>query len=248
MKGSYFLFKTRGSKSWLEVTSVAKVVYTGVSSKARKCKALYVGVNNTARKIKKGYVGVSNTARLFYASDVIYTWQKWSVNSTTNTTYSTQTVTAGIYAHMVVNRYAEIRATNISSTRISYNGLRQYSCDYTDIWKCMNNTYSGDFMHILGYERDTSASAIYTIYQLHGMQSNPSWNTDQLFFKLGNRSTPYNTNLTAYSVDIYKLVVSTSTSYSKGSTYYGTVTATNNPTAYPTNGKSGSYWYVSLIK
>lgn len=225
---------------------MAKVVYTGVSNKARKCKALYVGVSNKARKIKKGYVGVSNKARLFYTSDVIYTWQKWSVNSTTNTTYSTQTVTTGIYAHMVVNRYAEIRATDISSTSISYNMLRCYSCNYTDIWKCMNNTYSGDFMHILGYEIDSSAWSIYSIYQLHGQQGNTSWHTGELFFRLGNRSTPYNTNLTAYDVDIYKLVVSTSTSYSKGSTYYGTVTATNNPNAYPTNGRSGSYWYVRV--
>ena len=38
--------------------------------------------------------------------------------------------------------------------------------------------------------------------------------------------------------------ISSGSSYSKGSTSYGTVTSTSSGT-YPTNGKSGSYWYVS---
>lgn len=46
---------------------MAKGVYGGVSSKARKCKKLYVGVNNVARKIKKIYIGDANSkARLCY--------------------------------------------------------------------------------------------------------------------------------------------------------------------------------------
>lgn len=48
---------------------MAKVIYTGVSSKARKIKACYIGVSNKARKIKKAYVGVNNTARLCYTLD-----------------------------------------------------------------------------------------------------------------------------------------------------------------------------------
>ena len=35
-----------------------------------------------------------------------------------------------------------------------------------------------------------------------------------------------------------------STEYSKGSTYYGQVSSTNS-SAYPSNGQSGAYWYVS---
>lgn len=49
---------------------MAKVLYTGVSSKARKTKKLYVGVGNKARKVKKAYIGVNGKARLFFSSGV----------------------------------------------------------------------------------------------------------------------------------------------------------------------------------
>lgn len=45
---------------------MAKGIYIGVSSKARKVKKAYVGVEDKARKIKKGYIGVNGIARQFY--------------------------------------------------------------------------------------------------------------------------------------------------------------------------------------
>ena len=47
---------------------MAKNLYVGVGSKARKVKALYVGVGGKARKVKKVYVGVGGKARLVYTS------------------------------------------------------------------------------------------------------------------------------------------------------------------------------------
>ena len=47
---------------------MAKNIYVGVGSKARKVKALYVGVGGKARKVKKVYVGVGGKARLVYQS------------------------------------------------------------------------------------------------------------------------------------------------------------------------------------
>lgn len=49
---------------------MAKVLYTGISSKARKVKKLFVGIDGKARKVKKAYIGVGNKARLFFNSGV----------------------------------------------------------------------------------------------------------------------------------------------------------------------------------
>lgn len=49
---------------------MAKVLYTGISSKARRVKKLFVGIDGKARKVKKAYIGVGNKARLFFNSGV----------------------------------------------------------------------------------------------------------------------------------------------------------------------------------
>ena len=51
---------------------MAKAMYVGVDSKARKVKKAYVGVDNIARKIKKAYVGIANVARLFFSGEPIF--------------------------------------------------------------------------------------------------------------------------------------------------------------------------------
>lgn len=49
---------------------MAKGLYIGVDSKARKSKKMYFGVDNKARKIKKVYIGVENKARLLFNEHV----------------------------------------------------------------------------------------------------------------------------------------------------------------------------------
>ena len=38
---------------------MAKAVYVGVDSKARKMKKAYIGIGGTARKVKKMYIGAA---------------------------------------------------------------------------------------------------------------------------------------------------------------------------------------------
>lgn len=45
---------------------MAKGMYVGVDSVARKVKSCYIGVDGVARKVKKAYIGVNGVARLFY--------------------------------------------------------------------------------------------------------------------------------------------------------------------------------------
>lgn len=48
---------------------MAKGIYAGTESLARKVKKMYVGVDGKARKVKKGYIGVGGLARLFFSGD-----------------------------------------------------------------------------------------------------------------------------------------------------------------------------------
>lgn len=48
---------------------MAKKMYIGVNSIARKVKKQYLGVDSKARKVKKGYIGVGGKAQLFYTSE-----------------------------------------------------------------------------------------------------------------------------------------------------------------------------------
>ena len=220
---------------------MAKVVYTGVSNKARKCKALYVGVNNKARKVKKGYVGVNNKARLFYSSDVIYTWKRYNVKSTTTTTWSATNNNTSIYAHVVKNTSKYIHKINMDNDAAI---TASYQCNTTDLINCLNNSLDGKYLAIASYERDTSASSSKTIYQLNGLGRTANIKVNgTVLFKVGSGQVLYNSNLYAYNISLYTLTSTSNTTYSCG-TYIDTVTAANNPNAYPTNGKSGNYWYI----
>lgn len=48
---------------------MAKGIYVGVDSKARKVTKAYIGVDNKARKVKKGYIGVAGVARPFFSAE-----------------------------------------------------------------------------------------------------------------------------------------------------------------------------------
>lgn len=49
---------------------MAKAVYVGVGSKARKMKKAYIGIGGRARKVKKMYIGVGGKARLCYSAEL----------------------------------------------------------------------------------------------------------------------------------------------------------------------------------
>jgi hypothetical protein len=46
---------------------MAKGIYIGVNSVARKVKKIYIGIGGTARKVRKAYVGVGGVARLIFS-------------------------------------------------------------------------------------------------------------------------------------------------------------------------------------
>ena len=74
---------------------MAKGIYIGVSSKARKVKRLYVGVGSKARKVKKMYIGVGGKARLCYSAELEFAGTPTSLSIER---YGAQAATVGNYA------------------------------------------------------------------------------------------------------------------------------------------------------
>ena len=74
---------------------MAKAVYVGVGSKARKMKKAYIGIGGTARKVKKMYIGVGGKARLCYSAEL----EKVGMATALSTTrYDMRAATVGKYA------------------------------------------------------------------------------------------------------------------------------------------------------
>ena len=74
---------------------MAKAVYVGVGSKARKMKKAYIGIGGKARKVKKMYIGVGGKARLCYSAEL----EKVGMATALSTTrYDMRAATVGKYA------------------------------------------------------------------------------------------------------------------------------------------------------
>ena len=141
---------------------MAKVIYTGVSSKARKIKACYVGVSSKARKIKKAYVGISNKARLCYSSGptfVIgqtivldnYTWLPVHVFSANSN-----------YVALLLN---EIYSTGKIDTTGGYSGGWSGAIIHNTNVKNFYDTLSEEFKSkLVPLSLDSSSSNSYTPY------------------------------------------------------------------------------------
>ena len=74
---------------------MAKAVYVGVNSKARKMKKAYIGIGGKARKVKKMYIGVGGKARLCYSAEL----EKVGMATALSTArYDMRAATVGKYA------------------------------------------------------------------------------------------------------------------------------------------------------
>ena len=74
---------------------MAKAVYVGVDSKARKMKKAYIGIGGKARKVKKMYIGVGGKARLCYSAEL----ERYGMAAALSTTrYDMRAATVGKYA------------------------------------------------------------------------------------------------------------------------------------------------------
>ena len=100
---------------------MAKAVYVGVDSKARKMKKAYIGIGGTARKVKKMYIGDSSgKARLCYSAELEKVGTATALSAAR---YDMRAATVGNYALFAggIASYRSVFDVGIGSSVDAYN-------------------------------------------------------------------------------------------------------------------------------
>lgn len=196
---------------------MAKGIHAGVGDVAKKVKQLYIGVDDVARKITKAYVGVDGVARQVWPS---YTWQRYSVDTLTTYFWDQYSVSSTTqYTGNVNISYASGSMTvTWSPTYSRYDPPR---IDGNNWDNCVGGTWNG--WDPPGDWVCRSVRLNYPMYYVTAIEDASGSAVKISYSKMATAATR--------------------TVYSQGTTSYGQVSSANSG-AYPSNGKSGSYWYV----
>ena len=97
---------------------MAKAVYVGVNSKARKMKKAYVGISGKARKVKKMYIGVGGKARLCYSAELERYGMAAALSAPLD---SMRAATVGKYALFAGGYIRSVFGYSVSSSVDAYN-------------------------------------------------------------------------------------------------------------------------------
>lgn len=202
---------------------MARKVYIDNNNVARNVKKIYVGVNGVARKVKKGYVGDSSgKARLFYTAET-YKWNRYNIttkykwNRYTIETYKSGSVSYGGGGSRVI----QWNGTVWFFDRVP--DFENGRWDITHGSGTWNGVGAGDWVSI-GTISSGSGGTLY----LASQKVERKWVNGEYISTL-------------YYSQTANLI--TTDSNTRGS-LIGGVTSTSS-SAYPSNGISGSYWYVS---
>ena len=193
---------------------MARRIYIGTGT-ARKVKAAYIGSGNVARKIVKGYVGVGNQAKQFWP--IQYVWNRYEVDSITKYRDGLASYTSDLY-------------DQITGGAWPYRPVLFNSYIF--------NTATGEYTGSGGYwtpDYESKSVSGYLIQPNYRRGHVTHIQFDQMWSSTGSTTyylkyTGYQFNPTQYQENI------------QGS-YIGQVKSENR-SAYPDNGVSGSYWYV----
>ena len=152
---------------------MAKNIYVGISSKARKMKAAYIGISGKARKIKKIYIGVGGKARLAYQSYVAVTSVNVSLGNPTLETYKSITsakITIPVTvtyspSNATVPPYAVGASTNKYITAsASMTGSSAGTITFSVVGLIENSDAISSFNYSLIGIRSNDSAAQYTVY------------------------------------------------------------------------------------
>ena len=205
---------------------MSKGIYIG-NSNAKKVKKMYLG-NGTSRKVKKGYIGVGNVAKLFYSSG--YVWKKYNTNTTNTYHWNKYSITTKIDGHTL--GWGPTEDIDVARNERIYSSI-EFDSDRGDLRIDRN---SGEMVYEVIYDpRDDNLDALIGWYQA---PTRPTIVNDcyKIVAVYGTRG-----NLVIECGGKYCEIEPNETE-ERGS-LLGSVTSTSRNT-YPTNGISGSYWYV----
>ena len=237
---------------------MAKLVYLGGGSNTSlKIKRMYVG-DGTSHKVKKGYVG-DNTgkARLFFNSSykwerytvlTQYTWDKfnitYNISQYDTTSYTVQDGTSYGNSYNDSIRYIDMYYYTGSSYRIVNGQFQIVNASKQHYTTTVSSGTSGYSVELpLGYVLFTKSSSVDTDSTLLHIETGDcifSYGAPVLMGD-GTYHFMYGVNNSNRVAGINVMQVSGSPT--KGSDTGQDVTSTS-AGAYPSNGISGSYWYV----
>ena len=196
---------------------MARRIYIGTGT-ARKVKTAYIGSGNVARKIVKGYVGVGNQAKQFWP--IQYVWNRYRISTVIR---YTENQTGILYT---VPNYTAIYGSHSAGDSYTFNSSNgTFLINNVQEWDMSYGprlvVYAGtvDYSSRAVNSFDASSGRLYTV--IYPIEIN-----------LDNRG----------HVSLYQINTSQQSSQVQGS--YIDQVRSENRSAYPDNGVSGSYWYV----
>ena len=235
---------------------MARNIFIGNAEKAENVKNLYIGVDGKAQKIQKAYIGVDGIAQQFYP---VYVWNRYVLNSSSSWGFTSshllsqstperlqvadskgnQETRYVLGCIMDENKAIDIvRNNRVISEDDGYRFSAYSDRDRSDYF---SNNQIGFFITVnsAGISIINPVSNSVPVYKFMG-----SNNRGAMFFieTRGTMGWGWNTySSTAGSMYVGR--ITKRYNYSQG-TYIDQVYS-DNPSAYPSNGHDGQYWYVA---
>ena len=220
----------------MATTVVNRVTYFNIGGGGqRTCSSLYMNSGGSRKTISSAYGNISGSRKQIfpYSETTIYTytWEEWS--------YDTYTSDPFDYVYNAEEIDGD-QSENFAYPTFYYSKTGYYGSGNT-LYLDNPITGSGGYG---GNMPNTPASSPFYVLQGNGWgaissQSHSSFGTRTHIMEF------YKTKNGIFALQIIYAYYqgSSTTHYTQGSTYYGTVSSTNRD-AYPDNGYSSGYWYV----
>lgn len=238
---------------------MSKKIYIGQSGVAKEVKDLYIGISEQAKRVEKAYIGVNGIAKQIYPGIVIYGWNKY--NCITNyiwNRYAIKTSQVQRYRVRTSPESKEVYFEIINNQIFDY--AQSYSFDPYQSYLTLTNFDSIVTRHDYDTEemadqlRNTGFVGSYiTSYDIDHVASHPILNGSKAdegritsVYRVSSIEGPYGSNPDYYYMNLDVLNVEkhyTETTQQRGD-YVDQISSTN-PSSYPSDNYSGSYWYVS---
>lgn len=238
---------------------MSKKIYIGQSDLAKEVEDLYIGIAEQAKRVEKAYIGVNGIAKQIYPGIVMYGWNRY--NCITNYNWNRYTIkTTQVQRYRVRTSSDGKRVTFRFIQNTVFDYAQSYSFDPYQPYLTLTNfdyvvtrhDYTTEEMadqlrssgfvgsYITSYGIDyTSSTPI-----LSGSEADEGELTS--VYQVSSIVGPYNGNPDWYYMDLDVLNVEkhyTETTQQRGD-YVDQISSTN-PSSYPSDNYSGSYWYVS---
>ena len=239
---------------------MAQGVFIGNNGKAKKIKNIFIGVNGKAQKVSKAYIGVNGIAQQFYPG---YVWNRYNTITTITYKWNRYTIVTrlapnGWYYNdycpitndIVITIWKDAEMTREESVYLSTSDFPCYTQNTSGIG-IRKSSQKDSLKAYEGYVYCTDRDGYYddSYREMDGNVGRapavymPKEGAGTLMGSVTSTTFQYPNN--GISGNYWYIYTSSTTSYSQGS--YIDQVESDNPSAYPDNGRgSDGYWYVKV--